>query len=206
MKSNWVRFLILAITGFGLGAALAMLQTKSPPAVKVTQVAGVQVGGAFSLVDHKGQPVTEKSWPGKYKLVFFGFTHCPDICPAAMQKMTVVMETVDAKGQKLVPLLITVDPARDTPEVMAAYVGNYNPHIIGLTGTEAQVKAAEDTYKVYASKVPASHGAHDMGDHYMTDHSGYVYLMSPDDKLLETFSAEETAESMIGKIKIQLHE
>jgi protein SCO1/2 len=161
-------------------------------------VSGVTVGGAFTLTDHKGNVVTEKSWPGKYKLVFFGFTHCTDVCPAALQKIAAVMENYDAKGEKLVPLFITVDPEHDTQAVMAAYVGGHNPNILGLTGTPEQVKAAEDAYKIYAA-APAA-GA----SNAMTDHSSYVYLMSLDDKLLEVFGSDKTAEDMIAKIKLHL--
>ena len=165
-----------------------------PPAV-----AGVQVGGEFSLTDHKGNAVTEKSWPGKYKLVFFGFTHCPDVCPTTLQKLSAVMENYDAKGEKLAPLFITVDPERDTPAVLAGYLGQYNPNIAGLTGTPEQVKAAEDAYKVYSAKTAGAPA----GD-YMMDHSGYIYLMSPDDKLLEVLGSDETAETIIAKIKLHL--
>jgi len=241
MKSNWVRFLIVAVIGFGLGVTLALFQVKnqtvspvsssasgdtsaeSPAAIAVEPpvlegappmpetahvhvapvaapaVAGVQVGGAFSLTDHQGNAVTEKSWPGKYKLVFFGFTNCPDICPAALQKISAVMENYDAQGEKLAPLFITVDPQRDTQPVMAAYVGGYNPHILGLTGTSEQIKAAEDSYKVYAARAMETPA----GD-YMMDHSAYIYLMSLDDRLLEVFGSDETAESMIAKIRLHL--
>ncbi|MCE9507051.1 MAG: SCO family protein [Alphaproteobacteria bacterium] len=167
----------------------------APEAVSAAAVAGVPVGGAFTLTDHKGNAVTEKSWPGKHKLVFFGFTSCPDTCPATLQKLAAVMENYDAKGEKLAPLFITVDPAHDTQAVMAAYVAGYNPNIIGLTGTAEQVKAAEDAYKAYAAPAAAS---------AMVDHSSYVYLMSPDDKLLEVFGSGETAESIISKIKLHL--
>lgn len=166
-----------------------------PEAAPAAAVAGVPVGGAFTLTDHKGNAVTEKSWPGKHKLVFFGFTRCPDTCPATLQKITAVMENYDAKGEKLAPLFITVDPAHDTQAVMAVYVAGYNPNITGLTGTAEQVKAAEGAYKVYAAPAAASG---------MMDHSSYVYLMSPDDKLLEVFGSGETAESMISKIKLHL--
>ena len=160
---------------------------------------GAQVGGAFSLVDHTGKSVTEKSWPGKYKLVFFGFTHCPDTCPTTLQKLSAVMEQVDPKGAKIVPLFVTVDPERDTAPVMAQYVKNFSPTIVGLTGTEAQIKAIEESYKVYAAKQPSQ----TKGDYaeYMEDHSAYIYLMSPDDKLLQVFSFEEPAAAMVGKIK-----
>ena len=213
MKSPWLKHFIWAVLGLALGAGMALLQgrgsvpantkvatvseTKSIPAPAT--VSGVQIGGAFSLVDQTGKPVTEKSWPEKYKLVFFGFTHCPDTCPATLQKLSAVMDHFDSKGDKIVPLFVTVDPARDNAAVMAKYVAAFNPHIVGLTGTEEQIKAMEGTYKVYAAKQPGQSN-NDYAE-YMEDHSAYVYLMSPDDKLLQTFSFDETAENMIAKIK-----
>jgi cytochrome oxidase Cu insertion factor (SCO1/SenC/PrrC family) len=203
----FLRFIVLAAVGFLLGGAVALMQNRHVPAAAVVSetkgspapMAGVPVGGAFSLTDQTGKPVTEKSWPGKYKLVFFGYTHCPDTCPATLQKLAAVMQNLDPKGEKLVPLFITVDPERDTVDVMAKYVANFGPTIVGLTGTEAQIKAVEETYKVYAAKQPGQ----SKGDYaeYLEDHSAYVYLMSPDDKLLQTLSFDETAETMIGKIK-----
>ena len=207
----FLRFIVLAALGFVLGAAFAVFQsrghlpaatvisqTKPTPAPVAAQTAmpGVQVGGAFSLVDHTGKPVTEKSWPGKYKLVFFGFTHCPDTCPATLQKLASVMEHYDAKGDKIVPLFITVDPLRDTAAVLSKYVGGFSPVIVGLTGTEAQIKDVEMAYKIYVAKQPGK-----MNDDYLEDHSAYIYLMSADDKLLQTFNVDETAEAIISKIK-----
>jgi protein SCO1/2 len=174
----------------GLSSGVASVATPAPA------VAGSAITGAFSLTDHHGVAVTEKSYAGKYKLVFFGFTNCPAICPATLQKISTVMENYDATGAKLAPLFITTDVERDTKDVMAAYVAKYNANIVGLTGTPEQIKTAEESYKVYATKTA---GTDDKN--YMMDHSSYVYLMSPEDQLLEIFSAEETAEAMISKIK-----
>jgi protein SCO1/2 len=207
MKSFWVRFMLLAVVLFAAGGALALFQARAQAPAVVGAVttsipvpmAGVQVGGPFSLVDQTGKAVTEKSWPGKYKLVFFGFTHCPDTCPATLQKLAAIMQNFDPKGAKIAPLFITVDPERDNAAAMAKYVANFSPVISGLTGTEAQIKAAEEAYRVYAAKRPGQNGQ-DYAE-YMEDHSAYVYLMSPDDKLLQTFSFDETAEAMIAKIR-----
>jgi cytochrome oxidase Cu insertion factor (SCO1/SenC/PrrC family) len=210
MKRRFVRFIVLSALGCILGAGFALMQKPEGAVVKDTSstpVAGVPVGGAFSLVDHKGQPVTEKSWPGKKLLVFFGFTHCPDICPTSLQKIAAVMEKVDPKGQKIVPLLITVDPARDTPKVMADYVKNFSPLIVGLTGTPEQIKSVEAAYKVYTAKREEKptheHAEGHAGGHndYMVDHSGYIYLMSPENSLLHIFSMNDSAEEIIAKIE-----
>lgn len=207
-----IRFIALAVICFVIGGFFALVQTPAPQTGAAEQakpaVAGVPIGGAFSLTDHKGNAVTEKSWPGKMTLVFFGFTNCPDICPTGLQKITTVMEAVDPKAEKVVPILITVDPARDTKEVMAAYVANFSPTIVGLTGTQAQIDQAVSAYKVYAAKEeePAHEHGGDHHNHgapqYTVNHSGYMYLMSPEGKLLEIFKTDETAEAMTAKIRL----
>lgn len=192
-------------------------------------VAGSSVGGPFSLTDQNGNAVTEASWPGKFKLVFFGFTHCPDICPTTLQKLTASLDGLSAEElAKLQPLFITTDPARDDANAMKEYLKSFHSSIVGLTGTEEQIKDAENTYKVFASSAPVevhtdkpadgaaadsnSMAGHDMAgmDHMNHDgastssgmeHSAYVFLMSPDDKLLEIFKTEDTAEAITAKIK-----
>lgn len=157
-------------------------------------VAGSAVGGAFSLTDHNGQAVTNESWPGKYKLVFFGFTHCPDICPAALDKMTAALNTLGDKAQDIQPLFITIDPARDDAATMKAYLASYHPSILGLTGTEEQIKHMEETYKVYAAKVDTGTPVYTMA------HSSFVFLMSPNDALLEIFRDADPADQLAAKI------
>lgn len=189
-----------------------------PPAVETKaddpEVEGVKIGGAFSLTDHKGNAVTEKSWPGKYKLVFFGFTHCPAICPAAMEKIGLVMEKADPEGTKIVPLFVTVDPERDTPEVMAAYIANLNKNIVALSGTRAQIDQAVDAYKVFAARVQTAaeynaelaseSGAANPDADYMMDHSAYIYLMSPTDEMIAFFRMEDSAEAVLEKVQAAL--
>lgn len=162
-----------------------------PEQVVPETVPGSSVGGAFSLTDHNGVAVTEKSWPGKYKLVFFGFTHCPDVCPTTLDKLTTALNALGEDAAKVQTLFVTTDPARDTAEAMKTYVGGYHSSILGLTGTEEQIKAAEDTYKVYAAKVAGADPST-----YTMDHSSYVFLMSPDDQLLEILKSDDTAETV----------
>lgn len=149
-----------------------------------TPVAGMQVGGPFALTDHNGNEVTEASWPGKYKLIFFGFTSCPEICPAALQKISAVMDAVDPQAEKIQPLFITTDPARDTQDVMKIYSEGYTA-VLGLTGTKEQLDAAYKAYKVYAA-----------GE----DHSALVYLMSPEGVFLSVFDSHTSAEDMLAKV------
>lgn len=156
--------------------------------------------GYFSLIDQDGNPVTEKSWPGKYLLVFFGFTHCPDICPVTLQKISAVIDKLgSADAAKMQTLFITVDPERDTPDVMKQYVSNFDKSILGLTGTVRQVKDAEDDFKVYAAKVPDKDGKG-----YSYNHSGFAYLMSPKGKMVELLKIEDGTETFLKKIKPHL--
>ncbi len=176
--------------------------TGSAPAAEsnvVAQVPGSSVGGAFALTDHNGLKVTEKSWPGKYKLVFFGFTRCPDICPTTLDKLTDVLNAMGTETAKVQTLFITTDAKRDTPDVMKTYLGGYHSSIVGLTGTKEELKATQDTYKVYAAEVPAA--APTEADNYMMDHSSYVFLMTPDDQMIEIFKKDDTAADMAGKIQ-----
>lgn len=157
---------------------------------------GVPIGGEFNLTDQDGNPVNEDSWYGAYRLMFFGFTHCPDICPTALQKIVAVMDGLGQDFVKIQPIFITTDPERDTVEVMNEYVGMFDPRIVGLTGTQEQIDKAISAYKVYATKVNDP----DMTE-YTMDHSGYMYLMSPEDELLEIFRTSDTADDMVKKIQ-----
>lgn len=172
----------------------AMMAAQDAAKNAAPPVAGSTVGGAFELVDHNGNAVTHESWPGKYKLVFFGFTHCPDICPAALDRMTAALETLGDNAKDIQPLFITIDPARDDAATMKAYLANYHASIVGLTGSEEQIKQVEETYKVYAAKVDTGTPVYTMA------HSSFIFLMSPNDELLEIFRDTNPAEEMVQKI------
>ncbi len=131
------------------------------------------VGGPFTLVDHTGKTVTEKDFRGLYMLVYFGFTHCPDVCPTGLQVMSAALEKVGAKAEQVTPILITVDPERDTPEQLASYVPSFHPRLVGLTGSPEQVGAALKSYRVYAKKVDDPKSAAG----FTFDHTSLLYLM-----------------------------
>ena len=131
------------------------------------------VGGPFTLVDHTGKTVTEKDFRGRYMLVYFGFTHCPDVCPTGLQVMSAALEKVGAKADQVTPILITVDPERDTPEQLASYVSSFHPRLVGLTGSPEQVGAALKSYRVYAKKVDDPKSAAG----FTFDHTSLLYLM-----------------------------
>lgn len=146
--------------------------------------------GKFELSDLQGNKVTEASWPGKTKLVFFGFTRCPDICPTTLQKLSAVMESADPKGEKLVPLFVSLDHEYDTAAVMKEYLSHYSSHIVGLTGTPEQLKAAEDSYKVFVSQTEKD----------QINHSGYIYVVSPKGEVTDVLGSEEPMVAIIGRI------
>jgi len=160
--------------------------------------ADLSKGIAYSLTDGDGKAVTEKSWPGKFQLVFFGFTHCPDICPVTLDKLSVALGKLGDDAQKVQTLFISTDPKRDTPDVVKTYVGNVNKSIVGLTGTKEQVKAAEDVFKVYAVERTGADGD------VTIDHSAFVYLLSPDGKLLDVIRGDATADDVASTVKARL--
>ncbi len=149
------------------------------------------IGGPFSLTDQNGRRVTEKDFSGKYMLVFFGYTYCPDICPTELQVMTEAVKQMGAKGDAIQPVFISFDTERDTPETLKAYVENFSPRLIGLTGTAEEIAAAAKAYRVYYRKVENG-GASD----YLMDHSSIVYLMGPDGKFIKHFTYSTDAKAL----------
>ena len=142
------------------------------------------VGGPFKLTDQDGRKVTEKDFLGKYMLVFFGYTYCPDLCPTELQVMSAALDSLGAKADAIQPVFISFDPERDTPEVLKQYVSNFHPRLMGLTGTPEEIAVAAKAYRVYYSKVPGSSAP----DTYLMDHSTITYLMDPEGKFLKHFS------------------
>ncbi len=154
------------------------------------------IGGPFELVDHQGQTVRDTDYRGKYMLVMFGYTFCPDVCPTELQ---VISEAIDRLGEaaaKVQPLMVTVDPERDTATVLADYVSNFHPSIVGLTGNLEQIKAVARGYRVYFSKNPPDED----GDYFM-DHTAFIYLMGPKGQFLHHFPPTTAPEDMAEKIR-----
>lgn len=150
------------------------------------------VGGPFTLTDQDGRKVTDKDFRGRYMLVFFGYTYCPDFCPTELQVMSVALENLGAKADAIQPIFISFDPERDTPEVLKQYVSNFHPRLVGLTGTQEEIAAAAKAYRVYYSKVPNSSAP----DTYLMDHSTITYLMDPQGKFLKHFSYSTDASAL----------
>ncbi|MFQ5627052.1 MAG: SCO family protein, partial [Methyloligellaceae bacterium] len=157
---------------------------------------------SFSLVDHRGKPVTEKNFRGKFMLVFFGYTYCPDVCPTGLQTMSTALESLGHVGDKIIPVFVTVDPERDSAEVMAAYVTHFHSRLIGLTGTRQQTAQAARVFGVRNFKVffppfeNEDNSANeqdkdeDENSNYLLNHSANTYLVGPDGRVLTIFPFE----------------
>jgi protein SCO1 len=157
--------------------------------------AAAAVGGPFHLEDQNGKPVSDADMKGRPFLVFFGFTHCPDICPTTLFDLSQVMRALGPDADRAGALFITVDPARDTPAVMKDYLSNFDPHLRGLTGDQASIDAAIKAYRVYAKKVPL-----DNGD-YTMDHTALVYLMDKDGHFVAPFNVNRTPEAEAADLR-----
>jgi protein SCO1/2 len=160
----------------------------------------VPIGGNFKLVNHLGNNTTSKDFKNNFLLVFFGFTNCPDICPNTLNNISKVMDQLD-KNVSIIPLFITVDPERDTVEVLKKYLTNFHPKIIGLTGTNEQIDSVKKKYKIFSKKVmqieKESHVDH--GD-YGVDHATIIYLMDKKGNYLTHFGTETNSSLIIEKI------
>lgn len=148
---------------------------------------GGDIGGPFTLVDEDGKTVTDKDVLAKPALVYFGYSFCPDVCPLDGARNAEAVDLLKAKGLNVTPVFISIDPERDTPEVLKDFTANLHPDMIGLTGTLEQVQAASRAYKTYFKK-------QDSGDqYYMMDHSTYTYLMLPGSGFADFFTRDDTA-------------
>lgn len=165
-----------------------------------TVLVGVpQIGGSFSLINHKGETVTDEDYKGKFLLIFFGFTNCPDVCPTEMQTISLALQELGDDASEVVPVFVTVDPARDTPDIMAEFVAAFHPSIVGLTGSEEAISDVKKKYRVYSQKQN-----NDDPDYYLVDHTSFTYLMGRDGDLITVFSYGVSAEEMASKIREQL--
>lgn len=170
---------------------------------RVEQLRRVAVGqGNFSLLDHRGQLRTKQDFLGSWVLLYFGFTHCPDICPDELDKLSAVVSALDqdASLPPVQPLFITVDPERDDVPALARYVKDFHPRLVGLTGTSEEVKRAGQDYRVYASPGPKDED----GD-YIVDHSILIYLISPDGLFLDYYNRMKSQEQIATSVRKHIH-
>ncbi len=191
MKRLLVPFLVFTTGLLVLVVTAGLLLFPSQP----QQGAGkVPIGGPFRLTSHEGKPFTEENLKGKPFVVFFGFTHCPEVCPTTLYDLTQDLEALGRDADKMRVAFITVDPARDTPELMKTYLASFDPRIVGLTGTEDEIAAVAKAYKVYYRKVPTD-------SDYTMDHTATILLMDSKGEFLGTSNFQESEEVRREKLR-----
>jgi len=152
------------------------------------------IGGPFTLVDDSGSPVTESALSGRPTAMYFGYTFCPEVCPTTLLDLSRWIQKLGPDADKLNYVFVTVDPQRDTPQLMHAYLSSFDKHIRGFTGTPEQIAAMAREYRVYYKKVPTDDGG------YVMDHSAIIYLMGPDGKLVSAIAYQEADASALDKL------
>lgn len=152
-------------------------------------------GGPFKLTDQTGQTVTEKNMVGRPTIIFFGYTHCPDVCPTSLFEMSEVLRAMGPDADRINAYFVTVDPERDTQETMERYLSSFDPHLKGLTGDPAAVGKALSAFRVYAKKVPLKDGGYSM------DHTALIYLMDRDGRFVSPFDLKRSPEAAAADLK-----
>ena len=180
-------------------ATLTGTQMPAPSAGGIQLAQGVALGGPFTLVDHTGRTVTERDFAGRLMLVYFGFTYCPDVCPTELGIMAAALDAMGPAAERVTPVLVSIDPERDTPAALADYVARFHPRMVGLTGSAEQVAAAARAYRVYYAKVRPR----DSGD-YLMDHSSFIYLVGPGGRVRSLFRPETAPEAIAAAVTAQL--
>ncbi|CAD5166759.1 unnamed protein product [Musa acuminata subsp. malaccensis] len=206
---SWLSLVLLIVTGGGLIVYYdkekkrhieGRLKTSSSTVKQGPSVGTAAIGGPFKLVNHYGKTVTEKDFLGKWTLIYFGFTYCPDICPDELQKLAAAVDKIKAKsGMEVVPVFISVDPERDNVEQVHEYVKEFHPDLIGLTGTADEIRQVARAFRVYYMKTEEE------GSDYLVDHSIVMYLMNPNMEFVKFFGknydANALTEGVIKEIK-----
>ncbi|MGL4441169.1 MAG: SCO family protein [Bosea sp. (in: a-proteobacteria)] len=178
------RALILPAAAFLFGLILLGLAAMWTFAPSADGNRASSVGGPFELTSMDGARVSNRQFEGAPMLMFFGFTHCPDICPTKMMELSEIFRAAGDKAAKARAVFITVDPERDTPAILKSYLSSFDPRIVGLTGTQAEIDAAVKAYRAYYKRVPTSNGD------YTMDHTAIVYLMDKRGQFVGTFNVE----------------
>lgn len=173
-----------------------MAEAKQKKMEEQAAIGRPRIGGPFELVSSTGHPFTEKDLLGSFSLIYFGFTNCPDICPEELDKMSAVVDEVaKTHGYVINPVFITCDPARDRVPMVAEYIADFHPRMVGLTGSYEAVKAACKAFRVYFSTPPGA----DPSTDYLVDHSIFFYLMDPEGKFVDAFGKSSTEEEVRDK-------
>ena len=200
MNSVWTRraltaFLLAVLVICGVLLYRLVMERVTPGIVSGEAL----IGGPFELTDQDGNRVTDQTYKGKLMLIYFGFTFCPDACPTALGVMSAALDKLDVAADRVVPILITVDPERDTPPVLKDYVSNFHPRMVGLTGTPEQVAQVGKAYRVFYQKASGA-----TAEDYLMDHTLLIYLMDREGKYLKHFPPDATPDQIADEIRKHL--
>ena len=187
--------LVLGAFVAGLVLCFGIVMLVTGQANSPIRPAAAAIGGPFHLTDQNGRPVSDEDFRGKPFLVFFGYTHCPDVCPTTLFDVSEVMRRLGPDADKTAALFITVDPERDTPASLKDYLGSFDPHLHGITGAPDAVAAVAKEYRVYYKKVPTENGDYSM------DHTAIVYLMDKNGRFVAPFSLRRTPEASADDLR-----
>jgi protein SCO1/2 len=190
-KRILVPLLVFAIAALTLLTTLLLIL----PEAQQQSAGKVPIGGAFRLTSQEGKPFSDENLKGKPFVVFFGFTHCPEVCPTTLYDLTQDFAALGKDADNLQAVFITVDPARDTPELMKTYLSSFDPRIVGLSGTEEEIAAAAKAYKIYYRRVPTE------GSDYTMDHSATLFLMDSKGEFYGTSNFQEPEETRRSKLR-----
>jgi protein SCO1/2 len=193
------RFAIVAIVFAGVlviaaGVLLALALRETPRGAAGTALASA-IGGPFQLIDQNGKPFSDADLKGKWHLIFFGYTHCPDACPTALNEMSLALDRLGMKRDEVGVVFITVDPERDTPDALKSYVQSFDAPIMALTGSPEAVAQAAKAYRVFYAKHPRADGDYDM------DHSAVIYVMNPEGRFTATFTPDSSADAIVQRLQ-----
>lgn len=195
-KVSLIVLAFVALSLVGLGSSLLMRD----PVPAATQTSGEPlVGGPFEMINQKGETVTEADFRGRHTLIFFGFTYCPDVCPLTLEIIGAAMDELGPIADQVQPVFVSVDPERDTPEIIADYLSYFGDNFVGLTGTADQVAHMLSVYRVYAAKTGDV-----TSEDYLMDHSTIVYLMGPDGSFMTHFSQIVSPQDLADQIRKNL--
>ncbi|XP_056405795.1 protein SCO1 homolog, mitochondrial [Hyla sarda] len=201
---SWKSLAITAVVGGALMAGMKYVKKEKEEKIereKTRSLGKPLLGGPFSLIDHNGLPKTDQHFLGQWILLYFGFTHCPDICPEEIEKMIEVVDQIDDLKEipNLIPVFITVDPERDDKDAVAKYIKEFSPKLVGLTGTTEQIEQVAKAYRVYFSPGPK-----DDDSDYIVDHTIVMYLVAPDGGFVDYYGQNKTSTEITASIALHM--
>jgi protein SCO1 len=194
VRARWIAIAVAVIAALA-GTVTAAILHRAPQAKAALHPP--HIGGHFELLTPDGRTVTDETFRGKWLLIYFGYTFCPDVCPGTLMEMTRAMENIGPLADKVQPIFITVDPARDTPQVMGEYLKSFDPRFVGLSGTRQQTAAAAKVFHVYYSEKRLDTNPSE----YVFDHSSYIYIMDPNGNFVNLLAGDMPGHEVAKNLK-----